>query len=396
MANLVSRFRRWLAALLIHFAPDPRVSPPALQAEPPFIDDGVDYRLPPVIPGWATPQQRQEIIEHSLREAASVYHFQFDRPYQYAENLSQFASIDPLREWDFYTRREILARCHLAYQRNPIAKTSIQYTTLFSVGEGFTVNYYNDRVKEILEAFRNDPDNAIQETEKSFANDLQVDGELFIRFHRGDDGRTVITSIRPWEIDWIETEMGFAKRRVNYHQLGQQYNGKPGEVENIDETIPAGEILHVTLNNSSYDIRGVPDLFVNLPWLKAYKDWLEGRARENHWRGAVYGHISLEGATANQVITKRAQYRQPPPPGSWFITNEKETIELLDSKVNAGNVAEDGRQIKLMAAVGFKLPQYMLADGENANLAKGAGWRVEACRPGGRDSRRRPRRDGRR
>ena len=378
MTSYWLRLRAWLTRVLLAFEPEPaagQIAPDRQFA----IDDGVTYEMPLVVPDWVTPQQRAALVQAAVREAASVYHFQFDRPYLYSENLSQYPTADPLREWDWSTRREVLARCHLAHERNPLAHTAVSLTTRFTVGEGLTVNYYNDRVEEILEDFRAAPDNAVQQYEKSFLDDLQVDGELFIRF-ADLDGRTVIAPIPPWEVDWIKTEPGFHKRTLAFHQSGQQSDGTPGNLSYVDRELPADEVLHVAINQHSYETRGRPELFRILPWLKAYKDWLEGRARQNHWRGSLLYHVQLQNATGAQVSAKRAQYRQPPPPGSLVITNDKEAWNVLESKVGAADVAEDGRQMKLMVAVGAELPEYMLSDGANANLASSKSQQLPALR----------------
>jgi hypothetical protein len=167
---------------------------------------------------------------------------------------------------------------------------------------------------------------------------------------------------------------------LNYHRLGSQTSGKPGDYEMINEDIPASSVLHATINKLSYEMRGRPELFSVLPWLKAYKDWLENRARQNHWRGSLLWDVTLEGATASNVAAKRAQYKQPPPPGSLTIHNEKEKWTPLESKANAPDVAEDGKQIKVMAAVGVKLPLYMLSEGEDANKATATAQQLPALK----------------
>ena len=117
-----------------------------------------------------------------------------------------------------------------------------------------------------------------------------------------------------------------------------------------------------------------------MPWRKAYKDWLENRARQNHWRSVFLWDVSLKDATPQQVASKRAQYKQPPSPGSLTIHNDKEVWEPKENKSNANDVSEDGRQIKLMAAVGAELPEYMLSDGENANKATSNAQQLPALR----------------
>ncbi len=374
------RLRRRLARLLILLQDEPAAG--GINPDHQFsIDDGVNYDLPLVVPEWATDEQKTKLVQAAVREADSRYHFQFDRPYLYKENLSLFPTADPLKEWNIATRKEIISRSHLAWERNPLANAAVGLTTLFSVGQGFTISYRNKDVEEVVEAFRADPENGLQEYEKSFCDSLQLDGEVFVKFH--DDkaqGQTVITPIPPWEIDWIETEREFKKRIIAYHRNGSQSSGKPGDFEYLYLDIPASEVLHVTINKLSYETRGRPELFRIMPWLKAYKDWLEGRARQNHWRGSMLWDVSLEGATPSQVATKRAQYKQPPPPGSLAIHNEKEKWSSIESKVGAADVSEDGRQMKLMAAVGARLPEYMLSDGQNSNLASASAQQLPALR----------------
>ena len=375
------RLRQWAARSLAVLARPDGAAGAIVADNTPYIDDGVNYGLPLALPDWYPAEVRAELVKvAAMREASSVYHHQFDKPYLTGENLSMFPTADPLREWDHQTRREVLSRCHLAYERNPLAGSAIGLTTFFAVGEGFTVTCRNPDVQAVIDEFRANPENAIEQYEKEFCNDLQVDGELFIRFHQDEEGQVVITVVPPWEIDWIETEMGFAKRVKAYHQNGSQSTGKPGEIEAINEDLPAGQVLHVAINKHSYHTRGKSELFRILPWLKAYKDWLEGRARQNHWRGSLLFDVALAGATPQQVAAKRAQYKQPPPPGSLAIHNDKETWSVIDPKVGAADVSEDGRQMKLMSAVGVKLPEYMLSDGENANLASATAQQLPALR----------------
>lgn len=344
------------------------------------IDDGVDYALPLVVPEWVTPEQRADLVTAHVREANAAYHFQFDRPYLYNENPSQFPTAAPLREWDHATRREVITRSHLAYERNPLAKRALNLTTEFVMGDGLTVSYSNQDVKAVIEAFRANAENDVEGYEKSLCTDIQADGELFIQYFRDEQGQTVIVPIPPWEIPWIVTELGFRRRVQTYHRIGQQSTGLPGSSEPINEDIASADVLHVAINRHSYETRGRPDLFVILPWLKAYKDWLENRARQNYYRGAIIYDVTLDGAQPGVVSAKRAQYKQPPSPGSIAIHNDKEHWAIQESKVGASDVAEDGRQIKLMSAVGKGLPEYMLADGENSNLASATAQQLPALR----------------
>lgn len=424
------RQRRRLARWMLRFQPDPPLGGINANGDK-FIDDGLDYLLPIVVPdhwpddkkreavlssmreyGWTELQieaaidkrrnaidnavkQLQEQIDKEadpakkarLQEASAPFMDQFSSPNQWEKTIPAWPTQDPLREWDSAgplgttsTRREILMRTHLAMERNPIAKTAVHMTTLFAMGDGLTLKCYNPEVERVLEEFRTNPDNDIESAEKSFCDTLQVDGELFIRFYSDSNGQTIINPLKPWEIWWIETERGFPRRPISYHWYSLQTNFKPGDLQIVIEDIPADEVLHITINRFAYEQRGRPDLFAILPWLKAYKDWLENRARQNFWRGALLWWVKLIGGTPTQVTGKRAQYKQPPPPGSIVVTNEKEEWTAIENKVNAGDAADDGRQIKLMSAIGKGLPEYMLSDGQNANLASASAQQLPALR----------------
>ncbi|HEY4720307.1 MAG TPA: hypothetical protein VII92_00555 [Anaerolineae bacterium] len=367
-----------MARFLARFEPEPPFGL-AVPADAFTIRDGVNYALPIIVPPELSGQAREEFIQAAIKEATADYHFQFDRSYS-SESPFRIPIVDPLTEWDFVTRRSVLASCHSAAERNPIAKAAVKIIRLFTMGEGLTINYQAEDVERILEDFRTSTDNQIDTLEKELLDTLIIDGEIFVRFFSDDNGQTVITPIPAFEIDWIETERGFAKRPLIYHQTGRQSSGKPGDSESIDEEIDADQILHVAINKLSYEVRGRPDLFAILPWLKAYKQWLENRARQNYWRGAILWWLKLIGGTPAQVTNARAQYKQPPPPGSLLVTNDKQELAAVDGRVGASDAAEDGRQMKLMNAVGMLLPEYMLSDGANANLASATAQQLPALR----------------
>jgi hypothetical protein len=52
-----------------------------------------------------------------------------------------------------------------------------------------------------------------------------------------------------------------------------------------------------------------------------------------------------------------------------IIHNEAERWSAVEPHIQANDASEDGRQIKLMVAVGATLPEHYLADGDNGNRA---------------------------
>ena len=361
MRRLLKRLRGWLR-------PPSWTESAIITAPESRIEDGVDYRRPLMVPSDVQ-QQGQEAVTRYLMESEQLYRGPFDMPYRSAQDMPMVPiTDDPLREWDFQTRKYVLTNCHAAYQRNPVAKRAVNVTRQFAVGKGHTVKTQNTKVQEIIDAFRENEENNILEYERTFLQDLIVDGELFIRFvaGKGDtEGETAIVPTQPWYVQEIKTDPQFF-RRVEMYKL--EYNN-PQTGEPVKMDVKPEDMLHVPINNHSYELRGRPDLYAILPWLKAYKDWLEDRYRQNKWRGALLWGVKIIGAAAGVIGAKVAQYRKPPTPGSIVVHSEKEEWSVMSNPVAANDAGEDGRQFRMMAATGTDLPEFMLGDGENANLA---------------------------
>lgn len=374
-------FRRFIVRILKAFAPTYEGGVVGGEHGSWEINDGINYQVPFAIPSWLKEVEGGEA--QFLKEVNKVFDHQFGKPYVNLGPISPIV-VDPLVEWDISTRRTVLEQCHLTWERNPIANAGITFTRLFTVQDGMRVSYRNKEVQEVIEKFINHEENAIKEAEKSILETLLVDGEIFIRFFEGDgtagaEGEVVIASMVPWGVHFIEHEPGFVRRVNSYHYITSQDNGV-SQVETVNEQVPADEVLHVAINRLWYEQRGRPELFKVLPWLGAYREWLENRARQNFWRGAILWWVKLLNATAGQVRAKLTQYREPIKPGSMAVTNDNEEWTQFSPNVGANDAGEDGRMLKLMIAAGLRLPEYFLSDGSNANLASATAQQLPALR----------------
>jgi hypothetical protein len=335
------------------------------------IDDGVDYSTPAALPGWL-----RRAMEGDLRLRESIlgslaYRSQFGSPYRGADDAPIMpVTEDPLLEWDAATRERILSNCHAAYQRNPLAHAAVNFTTDFVIGDGFNLVCKHPEVERVLKAFIESPDNAIRKYERQAVNDLQVDGELILRFYSAG-GETVVVPQRPWELKWIQTEAGFFRRPEIFHFERVQTEGDSptGRAETLPEDVPADEIHYVAINDHAYELRGRPELYRILPWLRADKDWLEERARQNKWRNALLWHVRVENATAGTIANVAQRWRKPPSPGSAYVSSAAEEVKPLVNPVSGSDSGHDGRAIRLMVILGMRLPEYFFADGANSNLA---------------------------
>jgi len=322
---------------------------------------------------WRKINPLQEQIEQleTMVSEGRTFDSPFDMPWA-RNNADQLSGHNfSLREWTPGERDKVLEACHMAWERNPLAKAAVRYTTQFTVGKGMRILFRNHRVKEVIDRFIETEANDFESVEKGVIESLQVDGDVFVRFVENPLGDIFITFIPAWAVRDIITHKKIRRMVLRYsiskYWLGEDDNLAMGHADTRE--VPAEEILHVAVNRFPYEVRGRSDLFTVLPWLKAYKDWLENRARLNKLKSALLVHIKLAGATQAQINSKRNTYQRPPPPGSFMVTSDKEELEMVGSKIEGSDAAEDGRQIKLMALAGLQIPEYMTGEGENANLA---------------------------
>lgn len=338
-----------------------------LEGDAPRIHDGVDYTLPVLLPAALRRHlQAKGELDAWLTEQTNVNGSAAYSDYPVA------TTEDPLREWDPATRERVASSCHSAVQRNPIAKRAVHYISAFVVGDGFNLTCKNKDVEALLQEFIDNPDNAIREYERQAVIDLCVDGELFLRFFT-EAGEVVVVPLRPWECSYIHTEAGFFRRPLRYHfqpNAPENPDDPDGSLSTAAYDVPAADMLHVAINRHSYELRGRPELYSALPWLRAHKEWQENRARQNYWRGALLWWVKITAAAPGVIAAKLAQYLRPPTPGSTVVTSDKEEWSALSNPVGAGDASEDGRQLKIMALNGIGgIPEYMTGDGENASLA---------------------------
>lgn len=361
-----------------------------VQASPgPTIEDGLTYSLPVLAPETLRSRMTPEAWGQYLHEsAASTFRFQFDTP-QRGPTDEPFMppTEDPLCEWPITTREYVLEQCHSAVSRNPIAKRAVRYTASFVVGEGFNLTCKHPDIEALLNDFIDHPDNAIRTYERQAPVDLATDGELFLRLFVGDAaqneeaGAVIAVPQRPWECRWIETEPGFFRRPLFYRFEYRRTRGdSPSPAPKPQETtdVPGDRIIHCAINRHAYELRGRPEIYPALPWLRAHKEFLENRARQNHWRSVFLWFVQVKNASSQVIAAVAARWKRPPAPGSISVESDAVSVQPLTNPVNANDAAEDGRQLKLMNAVAFGLPEYFLADGSNANLASSTSQQLPA------------------
>src|SRR5579884_1089694 len=268
-----------------------------------------------------------------------------------------------------------------AWNANPIANYIVELGVNFVLGDGIQVRAKNKKVQKAIDAFWNDTDNHMDLRIFDLCQELSLYGEIFVRFFVNEfNGDVKIVQIDPSMVDQIESDPENIEHKIRIHRRpigpsstipGQPALPTPLEQHNFEGvwlTVP-DQCIHFAINKVTNAKRGKSDLATLLPWLRRYKDWLIDRVRINKYKAAFLWDITLTGADRRTIDLKMQEYSRPPEPGSIVVHNENETWAAVQPKIDAGDVAEDGRAIKLMVAMGAGIPEHYLASGENSNRA---------------------------
>jgi len=219
------------------------------------------------------------------------------------------------------------------------------------------------------------------------------DGEVFIEsFDTTEDGKksgkTTIRFIDPLLVkapvtpgqmvaeedkNGIKTDPEDIEKVLGYHVQSR-----------VNETqfrfIPAEKMLHIKINADSDQKRGEPFMQSILGLMKNYEQWLENRILLNKMRSAIVLIKKVEGTPtevarlANTIpnasnVAAGETKKQAIRGGTMITEGPGVTYRMEAPNINASDVKEDGRNIKLSMASGTNLPEYMLGDASNANFA---------------------------
>ncbi|HEV3309851.1 MAG TPA: phage portal protein [Chloroflexota bacterium] len=279
------------------------------------------------------------------------------------------------------TYLEIHNQVFEAWNANPLANYIVEMGVNFVLGDGIQLTAANRKVQKVIDAFWNDPDNHMDLRIYELCTELSLYGEIFVRFFVNEfNGDVKIITIDPSMVDQIESDPENIEHEIRIHRRpigpsatipGQPAMPSPLEQKNFEGvwlSVP-DEVMHFAINKVSNAKRGKSDLATLLPWLRRYKDWLIDRVRINKYKAAFLWDITLNGADGRTIENKMQEYSRPPEPGSIVVHNENESWAAVQPKIDAGDVAEDGRAVKLMVAMGAGIPEHYLASGENSNRA---------------------------
>jgi hypothetical protein len=305
-----------------------------------------------------------DVIEERVRAAVKVVD---DRWWRQVDGA---AGPQDKKWWDL---RDDFEDALEAWRTNPLAFRIVALTTDYVVGNGIQVSSAVPYVEEFIGELWEHQQNKMRMRVYTWCDELTRVGDLFVvLFTNPADGMSYVRTIPAVKIDRIETDPEDLERELRYHELRNDdpIEGKwwPGW-ETAKDEVERPVMLHYAVNRAVGCVRGQGDLVPILPWVRRYREWLEDRVRVNRYKNAFLWHVKLEGAGPGDIESKQGQYAKPPSPGSVIVTDETEEWNPVQPNIQAEDVKDDGKALRLMIAAGAGIPLHYLGEGETATRA---------------------------
>lgn len=275
-------------------------------------------------------------------------------------------------EFDHYTMQQ---QAYQLWKSNPHARAVIRTLEKFILGKGLKIFALDENpvVQEWWDEF--EKENRFLRRQDEIIRRTFRDGECFIRYFIDQhSGKTKIRFLEPDEISDPE----------NNHSLGIETDADDIEIPlryyrsrqgRLIEIIPAEEVQHIKIFADSNVKRGLSFIYVVMPLLKKYEQWLNDRIVLNKIRSAmaVIRRISGSPGQLSDLVRKetgRKGRQKMLKPGSIITVSEGVDYQMLTPNLQAQDVQYDGRNILLTIASATGLAEYMVSgDASNANYA---------------------------
>ena len=305
-----------------------------------------------------------DVIEERVRTAVKVVDDKWWR------QVDGAAGPQDKKWWDL---RDDFEDALEAWRTNPLAFRIVGLTTDYVVGNGIQISSPVAYVEQFVGELWEHQQNKMRMRIYTWCDELSRVGELFVvLFTNPADGMSYVRSIPAVKIDRIETDPEDLEKELRYHELrnddpiaGKWWQGWEAAKDEVETPV----MLHYAVNRAVGCVRGQGDLVPILPWVRRYREWLEDRVRVNRYKNSFLWHVKLEGAGPGEIESKQGQYAQPPSPGSVIVTDETEEWSPVQPNIQAEDVKDDGKALRLMIAAGAGIPLHYLGEGETATRA---------------------------
>lgn len=264
------------------------------------------------------------------------------------------------------------------YDANPIAHRIPEIMKDFVVGDGFSFDAKNPKVKKILDDFWNDPDNNWELRQEPRVLDLSLFGEqCYPVFINAVNGHVKMGYIDPGRITKVMIDLNNPEivREVHWQRGRYITKAQKLKVVNIDKNRKSktfgrliGDCFYFAINKISPSSRGRSDLLCVSDWIDGYDQFLFARLERAFYLNNFVWDILCEGMGKDE-ITEFAKEQVAPKPGSMRFHNEKIKWEAITPKLEAADASEEARLFKNQILGGKGFPEHWFAEGSRTTRA---------------------------
>jgi len=269
----------------------------------------------------------------------------------------------------------------VAWRRNFMVRRLVTLTRSYVVGGGVTLTSKLPEVEEFLQAFWKHPKNHMPTRLGPMCDELTRSGEVFpVLFTNRVDGMSYVRFVPASRIREVKTDEDDYEIELEFGQLQRsspelKWWVGPGHKHAFKRARggPGGHfkplMLHYAVNRPIGATRGEGDLGPVLPPVKRYTEWLKDRVRLNR-RRSRQGILDIELEDDMAVAGKAQGLRTSNPlEAGIYVHGKGEKVTMPSLKVEAGDVADDGRALRLAVATGGNVGLHYLGEGAAVNYA---------------------------
>lgn len=282
------------------------------------------------------------------------------------------------------TKLRAMEQSEKYYREDPIYRGVVTALVNFVIGKGlkFKADDENPQVQDYLEQFWRASGMDGKDTE--MVRRWIKSGELCLRFYRqgvnGAGAKLPLVRIIPfWRLAGLAKDPEDAEVVLKF----KLYKPTKPEARTVEtDEVDAKDVLFWK-NASAEEDRGEPPLLVVMRACRWYADWLLNRVVLNRYRTSIVLFKKLVQGTPGQVSSVQSaqpdadnrkgsggKYEKRLPKAGTVVThNDKIEYDYKSPQLDAADAKNDGRAILLYICAGAQVPEFILGDASNANLA---------------------------
>ncbi len=274
-----------------------------------------------------------------------------------------------------YNREEVLRQCLEAWRENPLARRIVELTSDYVVGGGIGLKADVQATHEFLDLWWNHRLNHMPIRVFEWCDELTRAGEIFPVISTDAAGMSYLRAVPALDILEIESAPNDVEQERSYKERPETIGSDPKVWKAYDEASDAPDesggfapvMLHYSINRPVGAQRGEPDLAPLLKWLTRYSAWLEDRVRLNRFRQVFLYWVHRAFSSDAERLKRQAELNaNPPNPGSILVSDDAETWDVLQPRLDSFEAKEDGFAVKKMIAAGAGIPMHFLAEPESS------------------------------